>query len=482
MRRTIRAVLASAAAVVAAAGCTVLLPSDGGGQIDPPPPNARITNAGDIALPEGYRASVVATGLTFPTQIAFDDDGRPYVTEAGYSYGEVFLPAQLLRLERGGRRTIIARSDNGPWTGVTFHDGAFYVAEGGVKEGGRILRITPDGEVRVLVSGLPSVGDHHTNGPAIGPDGWVYFSVGTATNSGVVGPDNAEYGWLYRFARFHDTPCEDIVLVGRNFPSADPLSLDGQAPALTGAYVPFNTPTTQNQVVRGALPCNGAVLRVRPEGGPVELVAWGFRNPFGVGFSPDGQLFVSDNGYDDRGSRPVRAAGDWFWRVQPGIWHGWPDFAGGIPLWEMEGGAPRVLAVHPNEPPRPVVTFGVHSSSNHFDFSRNSAFGYVGQAFVAQFGDQAPIVGEVLDPVGYKVVRVDVERGVVTTFAENRANQGPASKIGGGGLERPISARFNPDGTALYVVDFGVLTNSKEGSNPVSATGVVWRITRERVR
>jgi hypothetical protein len=53
---------------------------------------------------------------------------------------------------------------------------------------GRILRVTPDGQLTPLVSSLPSLGDHHTNGPAIGPDGSLYFSVGTATNSGVVGP------------------------------------------------------------------------------------------------------------------------------------------------------------------------------------------------------------------------------------------------------------------------------------------------------
>ena len=44
----------------------------------------------------------------------------------------------------------------------------------------------------------PAYGDHHTNGPVI-KDGYIYFSTGTATNAGVVGPDNAEFGWLKRF-------------------------------------------------------------------------------------------------------------------------------------------------------------------------------------------------------------------------------------------------------------------------------------------
>jgi hypothetical protein len=121
----------------------------------------------------------------------------------------------------------------------------------------------------------------------------------------------------------------------------------------------------------------------------------------------------------------------------------------------------------------------VHSSSNGFDFSRSASFGHVGEAFVAQFGDMAPDVGKVLSPVGFKVVRVDVESGVTRDFAVNRGDtNGPASRIGGGGLERPLAARFDPAGAALYVVDFGVMTMGERGPEPRSGTGVLWRITR----
>jgi glucose/arabinose dehydrogenase len=270
--------------------------------------------------------------------------------------------------------------------------------------------------------------------------------------------------------------------MGLNYESENPLRRGTEHDherVSTGAYSAFGTPTRPNQIVAGRLPCNGAVMRVRPEGGPIELVAWGFRNPFGLAFGPDGQLYVTENGFDERGSRPVMAGADYLWRVQPGGWYGWPDFAGGMPLWTMEGGAERVLAQHPGEVPRPVASFGVHSSSDHLDFSSNPAFGHVGEAFVAQFGDQAPVVGHVLDPVGFKIVRVDVESGVISDFAVNREDAGPASKVGGGGLERPIAARFDPTGAALYVVDFGIMTMSDRGAQPMPGTGVLWRITRE---
>jgi hypothetical protein len=47
-----------------------------------------------------------------------------------------------------------------------------------------------------------------------------------------------------------------------------------------------------------------------------------------------------------------------------------------------------------------------------------------------------------------------------------------------GGLERPIAVRFNPDGTELYVVDFGVMTMSDDKPQAQQGTGVLWRIAR----
>ena len=441
-----------------------------------------------IALPAGYRIEPIATGLTYPTSVTFDEQGTPYVIEAGYSYGEDFGEPRLLRIQPDGSHTEVARGAHPPWTGVVFHQGAFYVAEGGEKGGGRIVRITPDGTVTPLISGLPSMGDHHTNGPAIGPDGAIYFSVGTATNSGVVGPDNAHMGWLPRHPDLHDIPCRDVTLRGLNFTSPNPLTPDPDDQATTGAFVPFGTETKPDQVIRGRVPCSGAVFRLAPGSTAPELVAWGFRNPFGLGFSPDGQLYVTENGHDERGSRPIFGSADYLWKVEPGRWYGYPDFAGGRPV-NQEWFKPAhkdeppqfLLAEHPGPPPQPVTLLGVHSSSNHFDFSRGEPFGYAGQAFIAQFGDQAPDVGKVMSPVGYKVVRVDVSTGVVEDFAANKdkGSGGPATHLGTGGLERPIDARFSPDNAALYVVDFGVMTVIGKQIHPYRETGVLWRITRE---
>ena len=466
-------------------GCYRMRASKGGGQIKTV--NERHVDVADVALPQGYKIELIATGLNYPTGIDFDETGIPYVIESGYAYGEEWTEPTLKKIGDDGSVTIIAKGEkNGPWNGMSFHDGKFYIAEGGQLEGGKLLEVTKAGQIKAILEDLPSFGDHHTNGPVIRED-YIYFGQGTATNSGVVGNDNYDYGWLKRHPIFHDIPCKDILLTGENYTADNILTQNPDDKTTTGAFVPYGEKTEANQIISGSIPCSGAILRMPIKGGDLELVAWGLRNPYGLAFSPQGKLFVADNAYDVRGSRPVWGAGDVLWEIEDGMWYGWPDFSAESSVASEGFAAPGeneikpVLAQYPNKPPSPTAVLGVHSSSNGLDFSRNASFGYEGQVFVAQFGDMAPLVGKVMSPVGFKVVRVDVETGIIHDFAVNKGKRnGPASWLKRGGLERPIAVRFDPNGEALYVVDFGIMQMDKDGSKPVRNTGTVWKITRNK--
>src|SRR3954469_2954729 len=133
------------AALASLQACFAMRSSHGGGQTAFRPPRALDPNA--IALPAGYRIEAVAKGLDMPTGVAFDEQGRAYVTEAGYSYGELWTTPRLVRVESDGRFTQVAAGNDAPWNGVAYYRGAFYVAAGGERNGGKILRIGGDGTI-----------------------------------------------------------------------------------------------------------------------------------------------------------------------------------------------------------------------------------------------------------------------------------------------------------------------------------------------
>src|SRR5438132_1651573 len=95
------------------------------------------------------------------------------------------------------------------------------------------------------------------------------------------------------------------------------------SPATSSAWIP--TEGSQRS-------WTAAVMRCEPDGSGLELVAWGLRNAYGLGFLPDGRLLATDQGADDRGSRPVGNAPDLLFEVREGAWYGWPDYIGGDPI------------------------------------------------------------------------------------------------------------------------------------------------------
>jgi glucose/arabinose dehydrogenase len=439
---------------------------------------------GDILLPSGYRAELVASGLSAPVMTTFGPDSAAYVVESGHKVDD---PPRIRRVDPATGDVTVVHEFTGPdWvetgavTGAVFVDGAVIVTNTD-----RVIRIEADGTQRTIVDGLPGRGDHQTNHPVLGPDGKVYFGVGSATNSGVVGSDNAAYAWLKDNPGVHDVPAHDIVLAGRNYDDRDVLG-DLTRTVRTGAFVPFGTETSPGQVIPGNVKASGAVLRCAPDGANLEVVAWGLRNPYGLAFAPDGRLFATEHGMDARSKRHILGDFDDLYEIEEGRWYGWPDFASGIRLDDSrwgDGGQGRepVLAEFPEpQPPFPVVSFKPHAAANGIAISPGGDFGFDGQAFVALFGDLAPITTPRLGtPVGFRVVRVDLATRAIYGFAVNRIH-GPASKLPHEGFERPSHCAFGPDG-ALYVTDFGEIdiAPEKAGIRIQAGTGALWRIRRE---
>ena len=123
-----------------------------------------------IALPTGYRIEPIATGLTYPTSVTFDAQGTPYVTEAGYAYGEDFTEPRLLRINPDGSHTVVATGAQPPWTGVVSNKDegnggpASHLGTGGL-ERPISVRFSPDnGALYVVDFGVMTV--HRQGHPA----------------------------------------------------------------------------------------------------------------------------------------------------------------------------------------------------------------------------------------------------------------------------------------------------------------------------
>jgi glucose/arabinose dehydrogenase len=377
-----------------------------------------------------------------------------------------------------------------------------------------VSRVTPDGQVTQILSGIiDSQSEHQVNDVKIGPDGRMYLAVGRAANSAVVGPDIAPFVMLS--PGLHARPCQDIVLRGHNFLTADFRTEAQGDSVLTGAFVPFGTATQPGQRIPGVTKCGGSILVFDPANAEATLQvhASGFRQPIGLAWNRQtGEMFVGENGPDVRGPRPVRDEFDATLRVQAGHWYGWPDYSSARePLTLDKFDVPDSLQapifrgtqerlgrfldfVIDHEasgltPPNRSLVLGLHpyqSSPSFLDVAPASWGDLAGQLFVAEWGDLRPNTNPLApreQVAGFRIVRVDPNRSQapVEAFIQNRL-PGPASEQGarGQGLERPFDVKFGPDG-AMYIVDFGeveVLANQMPPYNQRPGTGAIWRIVR----
>jgi len=337
----------------------------------------------DIIVPPGYKVEVFASGLNFPTNIAFRGNAHKFevfVTEAGTGLPgrcnaavgfpstdatNPFLADVKVLDQNGTTLRVLGRSDtvanreapqflHAPTIGIAFEQefegGRLFVTDSrqgirgalGPKNSSRVVELDPQtGALTQLIVNLPT-GDHPTEQITV-KDERLFWSQGSVTNSGVVGHDNTGPGGVGGPADFggtfqSDIPCQDVVLSGNNFNSGD-----GH---VSGGYLNHGVQGAAGQVVpafsRAAQVgiCDGAILTADLEDpqGTVRPVSWGYRNPFGIRFAPDdhplrGALLITVNGEDERGARPTNGAPDRL-DVTPARraaeegtldYHGWPD-------------------------------------------------------------------------------------------------------------------------------------------------------------
>jgi glucose/arabinose dehydrogenase len=149
----------------------------------------------------------------------------------------------------------------------------------------------PDSESRLLTIPQPQ-SNHNAGAITFGPDGYLYVAVGDGGGGGDTGTGHAE-DWYGANAGGNGQDVTENLLG-----SVLRIDVDGGG---EGSY---------------AIPPDNPLVGVS---GLDEHYAWGFRNPWGMSFGPDGRLFVADAGERRREEVDVvEAGGNYGWNVREG--------------------------------------------------------------------------------------------------------------------------------------------------------------------
>lgn len=247
------------------------------------------------ALP-GYAVEMVraaAPGEGSWISLAFDPQGRLVVAREDKGLLRMTLDTE----RKGVAKVETINSDLLECRSLLFAHGALYVSANNSLGIYRLKDTDGDDsydEVKLLKKLEGGVG-HGRNGLALGKEGKIYLACG---NNVRVSPDISPLS-PYR------NPQQDRLL-----------------PCVWNEFL-FDS---------DARPPCGHVLRFDAEGKTWELVAGGFRNPYGLAFNPDGDLFTYDADMEwDAGApwyRPtcvmhVVPGGEYGWRQETNLW---PDF------------------------------------------------------------------------------------------------------------------------------------------------------------
>jgi glucose/arabinose dehydrogenase len=405
------------------------------------------------------------------------------------------MPSRILRLSPSGDVDVIANEVLGGPRGISVKDDALYVS---IKGGYFTQIVKYDLKTHnrtVLIDKLPNGGWHEPGGPIFGPDGLMYFGQGTVSLNGTIDPEDFTVD-VAKHPQAHDIPGQDITLTGNNTWSRDPA-----APypfyVETGPFKPYGVPAKKGEVVKGEKFCSGCIMRSHPNGSDPELLAWGVRNPYGMAFNEQGELYVSDNDMEEKGSRAVGGDPDRVWHIknvkQPygsvktPDWYGFPEYcADGLPVWHEKhkpkrGTPPESLIENPPPFVGPAeILLDPHTGETKMDFCRSDEFGYCGELFLAQWGTYAPLNSARPEDLnrGCQIVRINMETRAIVPFMHNR-KPGAATAQGCGGIDHPVDCKFSLDGRSLYVLDFGVSRITKSHVQAFAHTGVLWQITRQ---
>ena len=288
-------VIFSAVLLVLAAGCRSRPSSVDYDQWKEALEPRRATAVRHVTAIPGFKVDLLRTATKAEgswVSLEFDGQGRLLIGREGPGILRLTLPRRRL----GRTHVEVVNDELNECRGLLWAHGSLYANANNSKGFYRLRDTTGDDqfdEVTLLRKTGGGVG-HGRNSIALGPDGFIYLTHG----NDVLLPEG-----------FKPTPASTY----RNYRRDQLLPCEWNR-------VMFN---------KGVEPPAGHVIRTDQDGERWDMIAGGFRNPYGLAFNPDGELFVFDADMEwDEGSpwyRPTRvnhvvSGGDYGWRQGTDKW------------------------------------------------------------------------------------------------------------------------------------------------------------------
>ncbi|MBZ9688371.1 hypothetical protein G9F72_018745 [Clostridium estertheticum] len=281
---------------------------------------------------EAIKSQILFKGLTGAVDFARDSEGNYYV-----AYKD-----SVQYIDKAGKAYNVFTNKNLSITSLDYNNNVLYYASGAMVYSYDLKKKENSG----IIKNIPNYGDYNKSLIRINGD-YLFVTIGSATNSGVVGPDNS---WLDNYPQNHDITPKSITIKGINFGEEK-----------TGSFVSYKTKNIKGQIITENMIGNSSIIIYNLKTGAQGNFAWGIRNMKGIDFNSEGKIIVAVGGMEDRGLRPVSGDSDYIYQIKKNTWYGFPDYTGGDPISSPKfkgkdnSYIPFILDQHPTtNPPAPI--------------------------------------------------------------------------------------------------------------------------------
>lgn len=244
-------------------------------------------------LKNNMDCTIVAKGCEKAKAIA-EDDNNIYVAFSDY----------IKSIDREGKEKVIYKNKDMSIEDMNYYKGnLIYISDDGIYKFS-----LQDQSLQKLCSNIPLAGNGINRKLLINSE-TLYIAIGSVTNSGI--SEN----------EMKDLSPIDVTLNGINYGENS-----------TGAFKKSGIRSEMDERIEASSIGNAAIYSFNLKNKKISLYASGIRGVKGIDFNSKNDVYAIFSGMNNEGLRPVNRDKDYIYKIEEGVWYGWPDYSGADPI------------------------------------------------------------------------------------------------------------------------------------------------------